>query len=131
MQLNNTIPSLCVHYHVIAFEDTRAPSVNDCVVCTVLRLLETPFNCMLPIVKQCKLLQVLGIFPPGGISAKSVDAAVLIEIVKSSPHLHTIVVYVHEIPVVKKVLNSISSDVKVIRNDCKESEVANLLVFPL
>ena len=128
IEFKGKIPSPCVQYHETAIEETRVPSIYDCTVCTVLTLFLIR---MLSIVKQCKTLQVLGIFPSGGITEKSVDAAVISEIVKSSLHLHTIVVYVHEIPVVKKVLNSIGSDVRVIRNDCKENEVASLIVFPL
>lgn len=86
---------------------------------------------MLPIITQCKLLHVLSAFPTGGLSKTTIDLAVLTEILNSCPHLHTIVVYRHEVSAMKKMLSSLGSGVSVIMIGGKENMLANLIEFPL
>lgn len=131
MQLKNKMPALHVHSLAVTDGDDLVPSVGDYAVCTVLRIFHIPFNSILPIVTQCKLLQVLGIFPYGGVSEHYLDLAVLSKIISSCPHLHIIVVDAEDVGFMKNVLNAVGSTIAVIRNDCKESEVACLSVFPL
>ena len=130
-QLKNKTPALHVHSLAVKSANDLVPSVNDYAVCTVLRIFHIPFNSLLPIITQCKLLQVLGIFPYGGVSEHYLDLAVLSKIISSCPHLHIIVVDAEDVGFMKNVLNAVGSTIAVIRNDCKESEVACLSVFPL
>lgn len=131
IHLKSSLPRLFVHFLAVFFEDVRVPFLNNCAVCTVLRMFDMPFNSMLPIITQCVLLQVLSLFPTGGISENTIDMVGLAAIINSCPHLHTIIVYGYEVAAMKRMLISLGSSISVIMIGGKENTLANLIEFPL
>lgn len=128
--LKESLPLLHVHFLLHAFGGVPAPDTAY-TLCTELTAFCIPFTETVPIVVQCKQLQVSSIFGYDGDVQVTSSVSLMREIINNCPQLRTIEVVEEKVPAVRDLLSSIGSSIRVIQFERTANGLEHVDAFPL